>query len=148
MNWLRPRTLAPLTATLAFLASAPSVRAQDETKTLTATLSGDPVVGGGDEDGSGTITLRLSPDLVRLCYELSVSDIADATAAHIHRGAAGSNGPPAITLSAPTDGTASDCIDVNAEVVGELLANPEAFYVNVHNPDFPGGAIRGQLEGS
>jgi hypothetical protein len=26
-----------------------------------------------------------------------------------------------------------------------ILASPEGFYVNVHNSDFGGGAIRGQL---
>jgi hypothetical protein len=86
--------------------------------------------------------------MIRLCYDLSVSGITDATAAHVHRGGAGRNGPPAITLSAPREGTASDCIDVGADVIAELLANPAQFYVNVHNPDFPGGAIRGQLGGS
>jgi len=148
MKWFGPDTLATLTAAIALLVAAPSVRAQEAADTLMATLSGAAVVGGGDEDGNGTATLRLTPDRVRLCYDLSVSGIADATAAHIHRGAAGSNGPPAITLSAPTEGASSDCIDVSADIVQELLSSPEMFYVNVHNPDFPGGAIRGQLGGS
>lgn len=124
---------------------ATPIQGQEGTDTLTATLSGVAVVGDGDEDGRGAATFRLSPDMTRLCYDLSVSGIADATAAHVHRGEAGSNGPPAITLSAPRDGTSSDCIDVGAEVIADLLANPGQFYVNVHNPDFPGGAIRGQL---
>lgn len=132
----------------AALLAAPPLHAQEGTDTLTANLSGGVVTGGGDEDGTGTTTIRLSADMIRLCYDLSVSGIADATAAHIHRGGAGSNGPPVVTLSAPRGGTASDCIDVGADIVMELLADPASFYVNVHNPDFPGGAIRGQLGGS
>ena len=29
--------------------------------------------------------------------------------------------------------------------VAQILANPAAYYVNVHNADYPGGAVRGQL---
>ncbi len=31
------------------------------------------------------------------------------------------------------------------QTVAEILANPSAYYVNVHNAEFPSGAIRGQL---
>jgi hypothetical protein len=26
-----------------------------------------------------------------------------------------------------------------------IIANPAGYYVNIHNADFPGGAVRGQL---
>jgi hypothetical protein len=32
----------------------------------------------------------------------------------------------------------------DADVAG-VLANPSGFYVNVHNPAFPAGAVRGQI---
>ena len=75
----------------------------------------------------------------------SVADIAPAAAAHIHRAPAGVNGPVVVPLSAPTDGFASGCAEADAELIQEIRQMPEAFYVNVHNAEFPGGAVRGQL---
>jgi hypothetical protein len=51
-----------------------------------------------------------------------------------------------VPFESPASGSASGCVQgVDAGVISDILANPAGFYVNVHNPDFPGGAIRGQL---
>ena len=83
---------------------------------------------------------------------LTVDKIGTAVAAHIHKGAAGANGPVVVNLAAPADGNAADCLTegemgkfAGGQTVAEILANPGSFYVNVHNADYPGGAIRGQL---
>jgi CHRD domain len=111
-----------------------------------ATLTGAAEVPGpGDPDGSGSASLRLNPGQEEICYELTVSNIAPATAAHIHRGAPDVAGPVVVPLDAPTSGSSSACATVDRDLVLEILMNPAAFYVNVHNMDFPAGAIRGQL---
>lgn len=145
---MRSPGILAIFALASLLAIAPTAHAQEGTDTLSASLDGRAVVGGGDEDGTGTALLRLDVDMTRLCYELQVTDIANPTAAHIHRAPAGRDGPPVITLSAPTGGASTGCVDVDASLLDELRRDPSAFYVNVHNPDFPDGAIRGQLSGS
>lgn len=99
----------------------------------------------GDPDGSGTATLRLNPGRGTVCYELSVSGIAPATASHIHKAVAGVAGPVVVPLSPPTSGESSGCVDVGRDLIREIIQNPEGFYVNVHNAEYPGGALRGQL---
>jgi hypothetical protein len=50
-----------------------------------------------------------------------------------------------VTLDAPANGKSKNCASVTQELAKELIQTPEAFYVNVHNAEFPPGAIRGQL---
>lgn len=114
---------------------------------LTATLTGAAEVPGpGDPDGSGTALITLNPGQQEVCFELSVSDIAPATAAHIHVAPAGTAGPVVVPLAAPTDGTSKGCVqDVDRDLIRAILHDPEQYYVNVHNAEFPPGAVRGQL---
>lgn len=81
----------------------------------------------------------------QVCWKLSVSDIGAATAAHIHRGEPGDPGPVVVTLSAPAEGSSEGCADVERDLIKEILQDPDEFYVNVHNAEYPNGAIRGQL---
>lgn len=113
----------------------------------------------GDRNGTGeAYVFGVDGDLTTLCYVLTVDDIATATGAHIHEGARGENGPIVANLAAPADGNAGDCLTegetgkfptdamgVPLTTVQEILASPEDYYVNVHNAEFPAGALRGQL---
>lgn len=120
--------------------------AQDGGRKLTATLTGAAEVPGpGDPDGSGTASIRLNQGQGEVCFELTVSNIAPATAAHIHEGAADVAGPVVVGLTAPTSGTSSGCVSASEDLIKRIRQNPENFYVNVHNAEFPAGAVRGQL---
>ena len=107
----------------------------------------------GDPNGKGeAYVFGIDGDATTLCYVLTVDKIAPAEAAHIHEGAKGENGPVVVNLAAPADGNAADCLTEGEAGKGltpgkvlEILENPEDYYVNVHNPEFPGGALRGQL---
>lgn len=116
----------------------------------------------GDPNGRGSVyVFGIDGDPTTLCYVLEVSKIDELElppgaprAAHIHQGAAGANGPVEVTLAWPQDGQAADCLTegeagkgLEAGEVQEILSNPSSFYVNVHNGEFPAGAVRAQLSG-
>lgn len=131
---------------LTSIAAAP---AKEGPYTLTTWLSGAAEAPGpGDPDGSGHATIRINYGQSRLCWNIRVSDITlPATAAHIHVGAAGVPGPVVVHLSGPSSkGSSSGCSTVDQAVLKAIIENPAGYYVNVHNSDFPAGAVRGQLE--
>jgi hypothetical protein len=142
MRW----TLATLGVATAFALAAPAAIAQDSTTRIRVTLEGEleaPVV--GDLDGTGFAVFRINPDRRQVCYSLSVQDIAPATAAHIHIAPPGSAGPVVVPLAAPTSGQSQGCVTVSYQLALALVQQPQNYYVNVHNADFPGGALRAQL---
>jgi hypothetical protein len=144
MRTARP-AIALSAAALLALAGATIASAAGGRPYMTA-LEGEqerPVI--GDLDGTGHAWITVNAGLGEVCYELHVTGIEPAAAAHIHRAPAGEPGPVVVPLAAPTEGSSSGCVAVSRELALDLLRDPEAFYVNVHNADFPGGALRGQL---
>jgi hypothetical protein len=110
------------------------------------TLSGAEEVPPADPDGTGFAAITLNVGQQTVCWELSVSNIVPATAAHIHAAAAGVNGGIVVPLSPPTAGASSGCaLGVAPTLIQAIIDHPELYYVNVHNAEFPGGAVRGQL---
>lgn len=131
---------------------------------LSVKLSGaEEVETKGDSDGKGHgYVFGVDNDPKTLCYVIVVDGIQmvpvkEGMAAHIHEAAKGKNGPPVAALAGPEDGNAADCLTEGekgkfptgeAGIVMRILENPADFYINVHNPEHPNGAIRGQLMGS
>lgn len=116
---------------------------------LNATLTGlQEVPGPGDPDGSGTAEVRVNPRSGEVCWNLYARQIDPATAAHIHRGAAGSAGPPVVTLTTPDgNGRSQGCATADPALAREIAMRGYDFYINVHTAPHPQGAIRGQLRG-
>ena len=114
---------------------------------LTATLTGGAEVPKpGDPDGSGTANVRVNPGQGCISYDVAVEGIEPATAAHIHEAPAGAAGGVVVGLEElPTDGTSSGTVTVDREEAKDIVQNPDEYYVNVHNAEYPGGAVRGQL---
>jgi subtilisin family serine protease len=104
-------------------------------------LSGANEVPAVVSTASGIGTFSYNIGNRQLSYSISTSGLT-ATAAHIHEGAAGVNGPVLLTL----DHTANPMVGVWAlsEADAGKLANG-LLYVNVHTAAFPGGEIRDQI---
>ena len=117
-----------------------------KTNTVSTSLSGaEETPNPGDPDGTGFAELILNQSQGTIIYTITVAGIEPATMAHIHEAPAGSAGPVVIGLMAPTNGTSSGTVQLSKEKIKEIRKNPEDYYINVHNADFPGGALRGQL---
>lgn len=114
--------------------------------TYHANLTGAQKVGPGDPDGSALARITIEDNFDQVCWNISdVRNISPVTAAHIHVGAVGVNGPPVFTLRKSNQGTWTGCAEGAEWTQDRIEGNPERFYVNLHTADYPNGAIRGQL---
>jgi hypothetical protein len=106
---------------------------------LEATLRG---TADGDPNGRGHVDLRLNRQRARVCAEVTYRRIGAPNAAHIHRKR---DGQIVVDLTGSvTDGP--DCAKgVSRKLIRRIVAHPRRYYFNVHNADYPAGAIQGTL---
>ena len=134
------RTLPAIAALVAALVLAAPAGAA--VKRLEANLKGSSAT---DADGSGKAKLRLNRDTRRVCFTITVRDIDDVVAAHIHRHSDGGIVVDLVTAPASGDRFTGCTEDVGKALIRRILRKPRRYYVNVHTTPFPGGAVQGTL---
>jgi len=118
--------------------------------TVSAKLSGKAEEPGpGDDDGSGEAALNLKKKKKKISFNISFEGIQDPVAGHIHKGTKKVAGPIKVALfenqvgvTSPVSGT----VKAKKKLIKKIKNDPKGWYVNLHTPDFPDGAIRGQLK--
>ena len=126
-------------------------------------LSGSEEVPPVDIKASGSAEFK-APHFDNIGYSVNVSNIDKVTAAHIHSGKTGENGPIVVTLF-KTESPSSESMNgiltsgniTNADLEGPMAGKTlidlnkamelGETYVNVHTEEHPNGEIRGQIKG-
>jgi MYXO-CTERM domain-containing protein len=140
----RMKTSLALAAALAAFSAASTASAT--VHQLTATLDGAQEVPPAATAATGTGTFTYDDVTKKLNGTVTFSGLsANVTAAHIHQGAVGVNGPDFVTLGTTSPITITDEAIEDAQETALLASGT---YVNIHTeaPDgFPAGEIRGQI---
>lgn len=117
-----------------------------------------PPVTNAESTARGTAVITVNKASNTISFSVSFNGFTPTSAinlAHIHPGAAGTNGSPLVntgltagqaTLSNGAGTLTFDSVTTSAANITSILANPQNFYFNVHTTLNPGGALRGQLQ--
>jgi hypothetical protein len=112
---------------------------------LHATLLPQNQVPPTASNGSGTALVTLNQGQGEVCWDISVSNLTTPVIlAHIHQGAAGTNGAVVVDFMEPVNGL-NGCVQADRGLIKQIRQDPADFYVNVHTTMFPNGEVRGQL---
>jgi len=126
----------------ALVVAVGATAATQKSNSLHATLTGKAETPKGDPDGRGTAEIKITGR--KVCWEIKVSGVQKIVAAHIHKGRPGSAGPVVVPFGKVYK--AKGCTTTTAAIAAAIEKTPSAYYVNVHNAKYPGGALRGQLK--
>jgi len=146
---MRLKFVIPIVGAAALAASVIPALAAPSDVELTAKMNGkQEVPEQGDPNGKGEAELTLKTAKEKVCFTFTFEDIEDVTQGHIHKGEKGDDGPIKLELFDldPQSSPVEDCVKADEKLINKVAKNPDRYYVNLHNSEFPDGAIRGQLK--
>jgi len=115
---------------------------------VTFPLSGEQEVPAVTTDASGDGYALVNTNDYSVELQVLTSGVSDASAAHIHTGVAGENGPVLAPLVQDSDDMnrwmSSTGLMIDADIFSVLASG--GHYVNIHTPANPSGEIRGQIQ--
>jgi hypothetical protein len=152
----KSQLLISLAAAAALIGAAVAAPVPQGGRKFTTTLSGQnevnaahPTGGAGDPDGTGTAAITINVGQRRVCWDITVNNIAAPMRGHIHNAPVLVNGPIVVGFFEPATVALKGCTPttqpVDRALLTDIIQHPQNYYVNVHTADFPAGAIRGQL---
>ncbi len=101
---------------------------------------------GGSPNGSALAMINVYPPKGELCWQFTqLVNVPSPTVARLFRNFPGATGEGGYFLGHKY--SPSGCIKVESVVLELIVDKPEQFFVNIHNRQFPGGAVRGPLRG-
>ena len=130
-------------------------------KSFKAMLVGSESVPAVETMAKGDATFTPIKDEEGLSYYVTVSDIDNVTAAHIHLGKKGENGPPVALITndkkaGKFSGTIAEGTITKKDLMGSMTGKSVEdlikqikkgnAYLNVHTDKYPNGEIRGQIK--
>jgi hypothetical protein len=136
---LTAAVLVPAALTTTSLAGTATASSASAPVTLEATLGPS-----GDANGRGSATIKLDKARKRVCATLDWRRIQTPDAAHIHNRSDGAIKIDLVKAANAADGKACTR-NVPKRDIADVLEHPRRYYVNVHNPTYPSGAIQGNL---
>ena len=100
----------------------------------------------GPADPDGTAKAKVEIDVAKgeVCFKFDWKNIASPTMGHIHQGPAGVAGPIVVHLldnfsldRLEADDDIKGCVNADPGLLGDIVAHPDQYYVNLHNTRFP-----------
>ena len=155
-----PTSATPGTSPIGASGDTASTGTQPGPEMFRAVLTGEQEVPSVLTRASGSVSFHMSQDGQSIIYALTVSQISDVTAAHIHAGGPGENGPAVVDLFAGLKSGEYNGLLAQGRITLDMLEghltgtqmsvlvdmlNSGLAYVNVHTQSHPNGEIRGQI---
>ncbi len=113
-------------------------------RTYSVKLTGKAETPAGPPSGTGSAVITVHGKTDQVCWRFAhLKGFTTPKVSHIHSGATGVSGPIVAPLGSLYK--AKGCVPASATLLKAIEKNPHAFYVNIHNTKYPGGAVRAQL---